>query len=383
MNKNNNDYRNITSYVLMGTFSWISLYSVVSQLSKYGLILGISLSGIGIINSAYGFSQTILRIPIGTLADKKSKQKIFVIIGLLFNAIGMLHATANPSFDSLLFMRFAAGIASATWVNHTALIVSYFPTSKKSIAISINNFVTKLGQLLAMLLGGYLVSKDIKYVFYLGFASGVLALLASFTLKDVELVKTNLEYSILDELKKIFTDKRLIVTSIIACIIQTVIYGSVFSMTPIYASILGSTNAQLALNTFIYIMPQILITILVGTTIKKYASDKSILLVGVLLISIGTLSIRYINSLEVLYIILFIKGIGNGLGFTILMDMGLRDIPNEKTSIAMGVYQSIYGLGIIFGPIIAGFIGEYISIEYSFTVLGIIGLISLLFMREI
>jgi len=54
---------------------WFSLYIYVPQLSNYAKELGASYRLIGLIGSAYGFSQTILRIPLGILSDKLRNRK--------------------------------------------------------------------------------------------------------------------------------------------------------------------------------------------------------------------------------------------------------------------------------------------------------------------
>jgi len=67
----------ITIYYLMVFFYWMSLYFYPPQLSVYSGLLGASSSMTGIILGSYGFSQMLLRVPLGLLSDKLRKRKLF------------------------------------------------------------------------------------------------------------------------------------------------------------------------------------------------------------------------------------------------------------------------------------------------------------------
>ena len=62
---------------------WFSLYAYVPQLTNYANEMGASYRLIGLIGGAYGFTQTILRIPIGIISDKLMKRKVFVLLGII------------------------------------------------------------------------------------------------------------------------------------------------------------------------------------------------------------------------------------------------------------------------------------------------------------
>ncbi|HRR91658.1 MAG TPA: MFS transporter, partial [bacterium] len=68
------------TYFFISTFLfWVSLYLYVPILSPYAENLGSSLQMIGFIVGSYGFTQFILRIPLGIWSDKIQKRKPFII----------------------------------------------------------------------------------------------------------------------------------------------------------------------------------------------------------------------------------------------------------------------------------------------------------------
>ncbi|NLN14194.1 MAG: MFS transporter, partial [Tissierellia bacterium] len=114
---------------------WFSLYIYVPQLSNYAKELGASYRLIGLIGSAYGFSQTILRLPLGILSDKLRNRKKFVLVGIIAAITSSTMIFLFPNPYSLLIARFIAGIASATWVNFTVLYISYYNSDESNKAV--------------------------------------------------------------------------------------------------------------------------------------------------------------------------------------------------------------------------------------------------------
>ena len=64
------------------------------------------------------------------------------------------------------------------------------------------------------------------------------------------------------------------------------------------------------------------------------------------------------KSVAPLYVIQFIGGFGKVLVMTLLMADAVKNAAPAVRSTAMGVYQSVYGLGMTVGPIVMGAILE-------------------------
>ena len=62
-----------------------------------------------------------------------------------------------------------------------------------------------------------------------------------------------------------------------------------------------------------------------------------------------------------------------------LMGMVIKNVDMERKSTAMGVYQSIYGIGMTLGPILMGFLVQYTSKLSSFLCMTLISLACMVF----
>lgn len=62
---------------------WFSNYLYVPVLSTYAVSAGASLSMVGIIIGSYGFTQMILRLPIGIISDILGNRRLFLFLGMV------------------------------------------------------------------------------------------------------------------------------------------------------------------------------------------------------------------------------------------------------------------------------------------------------------
>ena len=98
---------------------WFSLYTYVPILAPFAESIGASHKVVGLILGSYGFTQVLLRLPLGILSDALGRRKIFVISGLLFSLSSSLGMWYYSSPLMLLIFRGLAGVAATTWVCYT------------------------------------------------------------------------------------------------------------------------------------------------------------------------------------------------------------------------------------------------------------------------
>ena len=75
--------KNIRLFIFVTAFYWFSMYAYIPTFSPYIESLGASHKMIGLILGSYGFTQMLIRIPLGIYSDRINKKKIFVNIGIL------------------------------------------------------------------------------------------------------------------------------------------------------------------------------------------------------------------------------------------------------------------------------------------------------------
>lgn len=114
-------------------------------LATYAGSLGVSYDLIGMIIGSYGLSQILLRIPLGVWSDALGRRKIFVIAGAVLAMVSALGMWYSPNPWWLLLFRTMSGVSAATWVIHTVLFSSYYPSHEAPKAIGFINSVLSVG----------------------------------------------------------------------------------------------------------------------------------------------------------------------------------------------------------------------------------------------
>lgn len=365
---------------------WFSLYAYVPQLTNYANEMGASYRLIGLIGGAYGFTQTILRIPIGIISDKLMKRKVFVLLGIICAVISAASVYFLPNPYTLLIARLIAGIASATWVNFTILFLSYYDSSESSKAIAIINTNNRIGQLFSMLLGGFVAIRfGVKQVFLLSTIIAAISLfLGAFIYESKEKSRINIksnnkDFGFMDVVK----NKKVVRISILAAVIQMMVYSTNFGFTPIIARKLGADDLQLSFLTTIFTLPQVLFSLLSVTIFTKKFGEVLTLKIGFLISAIVCILTPFTTKLYILYIMQLISGIGNIIVFTLTMSMVIKGVETNLMTTTMGFYQAVFGLGMILGPILLGNIGDIFGLTAGFIVVGILGLVSVWYTNKL
>lgn len=365
-------------FCMMTGLYWFSQYTYVPILSPYAESLGSSYMLLGLILGSYGLMQMLIRLPLGIWSDTLRKRKVFIIAGILvsiLSSFGMWHFKNLPA---LFFFRALSGVSAATWVAFTVLFSSYFIGQHAPKSIGILNAVNYTGQMIAMALGG-LVAQSFgpEYAFALGAIGGVGSLILSFGVveKVVESSAEPIRFKVLLETIK---DRNLIIVSSLAVLSQILTYATVLGFTPLAAKAIGANSFELGILTALATLPAIFAAPLSGTVFTERFGERTTVVIGFILTALYCLSIPYIKHVEIFYLSQFIGGFGRGLSFSLLMGLSIKNISFEKRATAMGFFQAVYGLGMFLGPVLVGFFGESIGLDYSFLAIGGIGVLAAL-----
>ena len=76
--------------------------------------------------------------------------------------------------------------------------------------------------------------------------------------------------------------------------------------------------------------------------------------------------------MRILYLTQFIAGFSRGVLTPVLMGLGIKNIAPEKRATAMGAFQAIYGIGMVAGPAVFGFITQASHISVGFVTAGLV-----------
>lgn len=373
--------KNKTLFMVATSFYWFSLYAYIPELSTYAKELGASYKTIGVITGAYGFTQMLLRIPLGIWSDRLNNRKGFVILGIFITIISSLFTFINPSVFSLFVTRLLAGVAAATWVAFTVLFASYFEKEEATKSIGIINSVNAIGQLSAMIVGGVIsYNFGTRYLYLLAAFGGTLSLVFAFTIKENKSI--NKDVMKLEDILVVASNKKLLIVSLLAILSQIITFATFFGFVPIIGRNLGANNFQLSMLTAIGILPAVIVPTIASTYLITIWGRKKTIVTGYLISSFLCIIIPFSPNLIILFIVQFISGVGRAMVFPLLMGIGIQDFDQHQRATAMGFFQAIYGVGMVLGPIILGFVSEQYNLVTGFFVTGIFGLIAIFITKK-
>lgn len=376
INKIPSSYR-IPLFCAVTLLFWMSMYTSVPIMAPYVEFLGGNHQLAGWIVGMYGISQMLLRIPVGIMSDRFHKRKLFITFGLFFTAIGGLGLWITHDFTWILILRALAGAAAATWVDFTVLFTSYYKHEESTKAIGTISFFNSLGQVLGILSAGWAAdSLGWEAAFILGALLGLLGFIGSFFL--VEKIEPDTPKITMRGIGAVATDRTLLFVSLLAILSQVLIFATVFGFTPVYATSLGADKFSLSMLSLFANVPVALASLFGGRKWAAKYGEKRMVVWGFILMGVFTFTIPFTHHLWVLMITQAFAGFGRGLSFTLLMGMSIKHMPAEKRATAMGFFQAIYGLGMFVGPVLMGMIGDWLSLNQGFIVLGILGVLSAL-----
>lgn len=344
---------------------WGALYLYVPILTPYAEEVGASMSMLGLIVSSYGFSQLVLRIPVGIWSDRIGRRKPFILAAYVAAALAGLGLALSKGPGAILAARTMSGVSATMWVVITVLFSSYFPPQRAGYAMSLINFATTLTQLVATLAGGLIAEAWGWHApFWGAVAIGLVGIAVALPLREAEEARPS--GIRLGELMAVGKERFLLTVSLLAALYQFNTWVTVYGFTPNVAAQLGATKAQLGWLTLVTTLPMAVASLGTGSFLARRWSEQQMVVAGFVLSALGTVAIPLASTLPTLFMSQAIGGFGRGLIFPILMGLSIKAVPNEKRATAMGFFQSIYALGMFGGPALAGMGAELFGLSGAF-----------------
>ena len=286
-----------------------------------------------------------------------------------------------------MLFRGLAGAAAATWVTYTVLFSSYFKPEESPQAMTFANAFNNGGQIIAMLLGGFLAGKiGNQAAFFLACAFGIGAIALSFLIAENRPQGgTRLTVK---ALLSVGLDKNLLFVSLLAIFYQVVSQGTTMGFIPTFATEIGATKAQLGTITSVTVAGSVLTSLFASKVLIGRFGTRRLVIAGQIIATAASMMLPWVaNNVWILFAMQFVVGLGGGLNYPVLMGLAIKNIESEKRGAAMGFFQSIYALGMFIGPLITGWLtqaaqanglGKLASLQVGLTVVSAIGLPALL-----
>lgn len=354
-------------------FFWTSLYLFVPVLPAYTQSLGASMTMVGVVLSAYAVFQLLLRIPIGVGADLLGRRKPFVIGGIVAAFIGAIWLGLSPNPWMVYLGRSTTGIGAATWVIFTVYFSAYYPREQVGRAIAIISFVNGIALVVGTGVGGALAQLwGFRPVFFIAAALQVLALILLMSTQEVVAVRT--KPVSLQSFTRVATHPRLLTVALMTVLVQFVSYAGVFGFIPVYGAEIGASRADLGIITMLALGAGAVASLGTIYMVKRIGNSGTVL-VGSLLQAFALFAIPSMGSVYLLEAVQVFNGAGRGLVWTTLLALSIRDVAPEERATAMGVFQAIFAIGMLAGPLVSGVLADSLSLASVFYVSAALSLV--------
>jgi MFS family permease len=152
------------------------------------------------------------------------------------------------------------------------------------------------------------------------------------------------------------------------------IFTGIFGFIPVYASELGASNSELGFIAMINLGFTALGS-LNATWAWQRLGYRVTIFWSALFIVASFIATPFISTVNVLMVAQIPFGLGAGILSTIFMNLSIQGLPQEQQATAMGVFQAVYAIGMLAGPIISGFLGTIRSISDVFFLAGAVSLL--------
>ncbi len=349
---------------------WFSVYTYPSFLSSYAeATLGASSVMTGLIVGSYGFVQMVLRIPLGILSDVTRKRKVYIMMGfgasMLASAglalVALFAGRASGGLAALaLVFRGFSGAAAASWVTLSVFYSAHYPPERTAEAMSKIAFPQYFSQVIAMLLGAFVMNElGAEWAFLLATAAGLAGLLLIAKMDDLPPEGEPFTFKSFVSVAK---DRNLITGSVLAILFMLVSWATVFGFVQNWAKayVHGFSAAHLGILPVMYLLPNAVVSRFTNGLSIRFGRN-IILPGGFLLLGAACLFYPWARNLWLLFANQVIFGVGMGLIVPLTMASSIETIPNDRRGAAMGVYQAVYGVGMFAGPVAAGKVIEAFS----------------------
>ncbi|MEK3882227.1 MFS transporter [Paenibacillus sp. PL2-23] len=341
---------------------WTSMYIYIPTLTPYLNAGGYSLSFIGIVLGSYGFTQMLVRFPLGVFSDRLGRRKPFIVLGMASAALSCLLFLLPNGWIWPLAGRIVAGVCASAWVAFTVLYASYYESSRMGQAMGRISVMTVSGQMIGMLLSGALSEAfGPRTPFAAGAICGAAGLLLALGIREPKSSADGERGGMtLSQVSGVVRNRTLLRVSLLSILAHGVLFITMFGFTPLKAEQLGAGGVELTLLVFAFMLPHAAASYAGSHYIVPRLGSNATVALGFVLSAGCTAAMLFVPSLELLYVTQALNGFAQGLHLPLLLGLAIRDVAPSSRATAMGLYQALYAVGMFSGPFLAGWLnGEW------------------------
>jgi len=360
-------------YIVVVFLYWASLYFYVPTLPVYTELKAETLALVGTVLAMYGLWQAVLRLPLGIVADWLGRRKPFILSGLVFSAAGALIMANASGASGMIVGRAVTGLAAASWVPLVVVYTGLFRPSEVVRAAAVLTLVNSASRMFASALNGPLNSLGGYPLAF--FVSAAVAAAAALVLLPVREPARAINPPTANSIGRLITRRDVLLPSLLSAVAQYATWATVFGFIPILARQYGATDVLQGILVSMNIGVVALGNVITAAIIKRVGKS-NLLYLSFIILALGVLAIAGGRSLFFVVAAQFTIGLSTGINYPILMGMSIEHVDESQRATAMGVYQSVYAVGMFTGPWLSGLLADAVGIYpmFFFTAIALLAL---------
>ncbi len=355
---------------LVGIFLfWFAQYIFVPGLPEYARARTGSLALVGVVLSMYGLWQALVRFPLGVVIDALGRPRPFLLAGIAVALAGCLLLSQAGGTPALIVGRSMTGAAMGAWVPMVVGFSGLFPSRESVRASALLTFASSIARVAATALNGPLAELGGERLpFQVAAAAGLLAAALFLPMPARRRSPRRLR---LQAVVRLITGGDVLLPSLQAIVIQYVSAGISLGFLPILARRLGAGDLTIGLLVSANLLAMTAGN-LAATGLASLLRPIRLLGVTYLLLLAGTAGLAVAGTMPLLFLLQAVLGLAHGVGFPVLMGQSIQRVGAAERSTAMGLFQSVYALGMFAGPWVSGLLAQSLGLQATFILTAVL-----------
>ena len=310
---------------------------------------------VGILISLYGFTASVMQPVMGAVSDRLGRRKPLIQIGLLLMCLGTLAFMLAGRYEHLLALRFMQGVGVAVTIPASmALMAAYTRRNTRGASMGIYSTLRLIGFATGPIVGGFL---KVRFGYDAAFLVGAAFVLVAMLLVQVWVREVRGENA--GSVPKTFRifDPSLLTKGILAAAVATFLMATTFSMV---TTLENEFNRRLSIDAFgfgiafsMVMVSRLFFQVPLGRLADVFGR-KPLVLAGLLLLAPATALLGDVSTWFQLILLRLVQGVAGAAiaapAFAVVGDLSTAGGEGRQ----MSVVTTGFGLGIAFGPLLAG-----------------------------
>lgn len=343
---------------------WFAMYAYVPTLPAYAASIGADAAVIGIISGVYGLLQIVLRVPLGFISDRLGRDRLLLITGFAILCVSCIMFLAGKTVAWVVAARTTAGAAAAWWVIISASYARYQPHDRQvkgqgvlSAAANMGKMIAAAGCAFAAQLFGY------EATFLVALCGAAAGLVLMFFLRRPEAEPIG-EHTLKEQLA-LFRNRDLLAFSLLSLLSQMQCFAIPTTFAAVAAEHAGADSLTLGFLVVVFFVAVSVSSFFVGGKTYRKMGGIRVLAISFLIGAAGCIPQLY-SSVGWIFAMQVLSGISYGIVQAELAGFVLQCVPPQHRGAATGIFQSLFAIGIFFGPVAAGMLLEYASFDAAY-----------------